>query len=195
MTLYFDDVQPGQQLATLTRVRFRPAHIMRWSAAVENWHRIHYDQTVRQGARQAPRRPDQRIVEAARPGATREGWARPRRLAVEDPVPLQADGRRLGHAERERRGDRETRRRTGSASWRARIALLNQRDEVRPPGFGSACCRSEAGARCPTRSCRSPPTQSSPLRPTDADDARRLSALRRPRTSATGRRSRSTTTR
>ena len=49
------------------------------------------------GARQAARRADQRVVEAARAGAAREGRARPRRLAVEDQVSLQEDGRRLGH--------------------------------------------------------------------------------------------------
>ena len=45
MTRYYEDVQPGRELSALDKGPITPAHIMRWSAAVENWHRIHYDQT------------------------------------------------------------------------------------------------------------------------------------------------------
>ena len=41
--LYFDDIEIGSELARLDKGRISPAHIMRWSAAVENFHRIHYD--------------------------------------------------------------------------------------------------------------------------------------------------------
>jgi acyl dehydratase len=34
----------GQELEPLTRGPLLPPHVMRWSAATENWHRIHYDQ-------------------------------------------------------------------------------------------------------------------------------------------------------
>ena len=41
--LFFDDVKVGDQLPELTRGPLSPMHLMRWSAAIENWHRIHYD--------------------------------------------------------------------------------------------------------------------------------------------------------
>lgn len=40
----FEDLAVGQEIACITRGPMTTAHIMRWSAAVENWHRIHYDQ-------------------------------------------------------------------------------------------------------------------------------------------------------
>lgn len=40
---YFEDVQVGDELTPLTRGPITTSHLMRWSAAIENWHRIHYD--------------------------------------------------------------------------------------------------------------------------------------------------------
>jgi acyl dehydratase len=42
--LYFDDVQVGQEMPPLVIGPMTPTHLFRWSAAIENWHRIHYDQ-------------------------------------------------------------------------------------------------------------------------------------------------------
>jgi acyl-CoA synthetase (AMP-forming)/AMP-acid ligase II/acyl dehydratase len=42
--LAYDDVSVGDQIPELRKGPMTPAHIMRWSAAIENWHRIHYDQ-------------------------------------------------------------------------------------------------------------------------------------------------------
>jgi acyl dehydratase len=39
----FEDIEIGQTIGTLTKGPMSPAHIMRWSSAMENWHRIHYD--------------------------------------------------------------------------------------------------------------------------------------------------------
>lgn len=39
----FDDVEIGQEIPPLVKGPMTTAHIMRWSAAMENWHRIHYD--------------------------------------------------------------------------------------------------------------------------------------------------------
>lgn len=39
----YEDVVVGQALHTLKKGPMSTAHIMRWSAAIENWHRIHYD--------------------------------------------------------------------------------------------------------------------------------------------------------
>jgi acyl dehydratase len=39
----FEDVAVGQEIPTVVKGPMTPAHIMRWSSAMENWHRIHYD--------------------------------------------------------------------------------------------------------------------------------------------------------
>ena len=39
-----EDLAAGQELPPLVRGPLLPPHLMRWSAAIENWHRIHYDQ-------------------------------------------------------------------------------------------------------------------------------------------------------
>jgi acyl dehydratase len=41
--LYFDDVAEGSDIPSIVKGPMSTAHIMRWSAAMENWHRIHYD--------------------------------------------------------------------------------------------------------------------------------------------------------
>lgn len=42
--IYFDEVEVGQELPPISKGPMTTMHIMRWSAAIENWHRIHYDQ-------------------------------------------------------------------------------------------------------------------------------------------------------
>jgi len=41
--LYFEDVNVGDDVTTLVKGPMTTTHLMRWSAAIENWHRIHYD--------------------------------------------------------------------------------------------------------------------------------------------------------
>jgi len=41
--VYFDDVAVGQAIPEVKKGPMTVAHIMRWSASMENWHRIHYD--------------------------------------------------------------------------------------------------------------------------------------------------------
>jgi acyl dehydratase len=41
--LAFEDVQVGQELPMLEKGPLTTAHLMRWSATMENWHKIHYD--------------------------------------------------------------------------------------------------------------------------------------------------------
>jgi acyl dehydratase len=43
--LYYDDVEIGQAMPPLVIGPLTPVHLFRWSAAIENWHRIHYDQS------------------------------------------------------------------------------------------------------------------------------------------------------
>lgn len=40
----FEDVSVGDELPGLHKGPLTPVHLMRWSAAMENWHRIHYDE-------------------------------------------------------------------------------------------------------------------------------------------------------
>jgi acyl dehydratase len=42
--VYFDDINIGDDVPTVEKGPMSPAHLMRWSAAIENWHRIHYDE-------------------------------------------------------------------------------------------------------------------------------------------------------
>ncbi len=41
--IYFEDVEVGAELPGLEKGPMTTAHLMRWSAAMENWHKIHYD--------------------------------------------------------------------------------------------------------------------------------------------------------
>lgn len=41
--LNYEDVSVGQEIPVVTKGPMTTAHIMRWSAAMENWHKIHYD--------------------------------------------------------------------------------------------------------------------------------------------------------
>jgi acyl dehydratase len=41
--LHYEDVSIGQDIPVVVKGPMTTAHIMRWSAAMENWHKIHYD--------------------------------------------------------------------------------------------------------------------------------------------------------
>jgi acyl dehydratase len=41
--IYFEDVTVGAEIPGLEKGPMTTAHLMRWSAAMENWHKIHYD--------------------------------------------------------------------------------------------------------------------------------------------------------
>ncbi|AUT70857.1 acyl dehydratase [Paraburkholderia hospita] len=41
--LCFEDVETGTEIPPVVKGPMTTAHIMRWSASMENWHRIHYD--------------------------------------------------------------------------------------------------------------------------------------------------------
>lgn len=45
VTPFYDDVAIGDELPRLRKGPLTTMHLMRWSAAMENWHRIHYDRT------------------------------------------------------------------------------------------------------------------------------------------------------
>lgn len=53
-SLYFDDVVVGAQLGSIDKGVMTTTHIMRWSAAIENFHRIHYDHPFATGHDKLP---------------------------------------------------------------------------------------------------------------------------------------------
>ena len=44
-TPFFDELSCGFEIV-LVKGPLTPVHLMRWSAAIENWHRIHYDRSL-----------------------------------------------------------------------------------------------------------------------------------------------------
>ncbi|MEO5671396.1 MAG: acyl dehydratase [Ramlibacter sp.] len=48
-TPFFEDVAAGMEVASLMKGPLTTVHLMRWSAAMENWHRIHYDHAFATG--------------------------------------------------------------------------------------------------------------------------------------------------
>jgi acyl dehydratase len=42
---YFDDARIGDELPSLVKGPLTLVHLVRWSGASENWHRIHYDRS------------------------------------------------------------------------------------------------------------------------------------------------------
>ena len=53
-TRYFDDVQDGESLVPLVKGPLSTIHLMRWSAAIEAWHKIHYDHPFATGHDKLP---------------------------------------------------------------------------------------------------------------------------------------------
>lgn len=52
--IYWEDVLEDQQLPDYSIGPITTTHIFRWSAAIENWHRIHYDKDFAVGHDQLP---------------------------------------------------------------------------------------------------------------------------------------------
>jgi acyl dehydratase len=77
---FFEDVQPGLDIPILDKGRLTTAHLMRWSAAMENWHRIHYDLPFTLEHEKLPglvingSLKQQFIVQALKDWAGRTGW-------------------------------------------------------------------------------------------------------------------------
>ena len=76
----FEDVSQGMELPFLEKGPLGPIHLFRWSAAMENWHRIHYD---RQFAVEHDKLQDllingslkqQFLVQLVKDWAGRDGW-------------------------------------------------------------------------------------------------------------------------
>ncbi len=50
----FESVTIGDEIPGLPKPHLTPMHVMRWSAASENWHRIHYDEKFAVGHDRLP---------------------------------------------------------------------------------------------------------------------------------------------
>jgi acyl dehydratase len=50
----FDDIEIGQDIPKVEKGPLTPMHLVRWSAAMENWHRIHYDREFATGHDRLP---------------------------------------------------------------------------------------------------------------------------------------------
>jgi acyl dehydratase len=53
-TLYFEDVAVGDEPPKLVKGPLTTVHLMRWSASIENWHKIHYDHPFATGHDKLP---------------------------------------------------------------------------------------------------------------------------------------------
>jgi len=53
-TIFYEDVELGSELPRLAKGPLTTAHLMRWSAAMENWHKIHYDRPFALGHERLP---------------------------------------------------------------------------------------------------------------------------------------------
>lgn len=144
----FARLEIGQRLATLDKGVITTAHIMRWSAAVENFHRIHYDQAFATGHDKLPdvlingSWKQHVLVQLVKDGLGPQGWlwrlkfrykkmdvARDSLRAVADVVAKQAIGD-LGFVT-------------------LRLALLNQNDEVSTAGHAIGVLPAKAGVSVP----------------------------------------------
>jgi acyl dehydratase len=78
---YFEDVAEGTDVVPLRKGPLTTVHLMRWSAAMENWHKIHYDQTFTVEHDKLPGLlvngsfKQQFILQLLKDFAGREGWA------------------------------------------------------------------------------------------------------------------------
>ena len=76
----FDDTRVGDEIPMLRKGPLTTAHLMRWSAAIENWHKIHYDETFTREHEKLPgllvngTLKQQFIVEALTDWAGPRGW-------------------------------------------------------------------------------------------------------------------------
>lgn len=141
-------LEAGQRIATLDKGVITTAHIMRWSAAVENFHRIHYDQAFATGHDKLPgvlingSWKQHVLVQLVKDGLGPQGWLwrlkfRYRKMDVAGDA-LRAVAEVVA---RQTIGD------LGFVTLR--VVLLNQQDEVSTAGHAIGVLPAHAGARVP----------------------------------------------
>lgn len=146
--LCFEDVSVGDELPPLVRGPITTSHLMRWSAAIENWHRIHYDHPF---ATEHDRLPgllvngtwkQHFLVQLVRGWAEPSGWLAHVKMSFRgmDVVgdTLTAWGRVTEVEERE-----------GLGFVSLEIGIRNQRDEESTPGSATVVLPLRGGAQVP----------------------------------------------
>ncbi|UCE31641.1 MAG: MaoC family dehydratase [Burkholderiales bacterium] len=133
-TVYFEDLAVGERIGSLDKGRMTTAHIMRWSAAVENWHRIHYDWRF---ATEHDKLPDVLIngswkqhvlVQLVKDSLGDGGWLWKIRFRYKR-MDIAGDSIRAGAEVLERQEI------DGLGFVTVRVALTNQNDEISTAGF------------------------------------------------------------
>jgi acyl dehydratase len=157
--LSFDTIDVGERLATLDKGVITTAHIMRWSACVENWHRIHYDQAFATGHDKLPSVlingswKQHVLVQLVKDGLGDQGWLwRMKFRYLRMDVACDALSAVADVVDKQVIGD------LGFVT--VSIALLNQRDEVSTAGHAIGVLPLGAGQAVPY-----------PFKPSDAQRA------------------------
>jgi acyl dehydratase len=144
----FEDLAVGDAIPDLVKGPLTPAHLMRWSAAVENWHRIHYDAGFATGHDGLPERvvngsfKQHVLVQLVRDWAGPAGWLwrigfQFRGMDLVDDT-LTAFGAIAGVREAD-----------GLGVVDLEIGLRNQRGELNTPGHATAVLPLEGGRPVP----------------------------------------------
>jgi acyl dehydratase len=148
MALCFDDFPTGAKLPTLTKGPMSPAHVMRWSAATENFHRIHYDRPF---ATEHDKLPDilvngswkqHVLVQLMKDGLGPLGWLW--KIQFRYKMMDVAWDTLTAHAEVIDRREID-----GLGFVHCRIALLNQRHQVSTAGFAVGVVPLKGGRAVP----------------------------------------------
>lgn len=144
----FAALEVGQRLATLDKGVITTAHIMRWSAAVENFHRIHYDQAFATGHDKLPgvlingSWKQHVLVQLVKDGLGPQGWLWRLKFRYRK-MDLAGDAMR---AVADVVGKREV---GGLGFVTLRVVLLNPSDEVSTAGHAIGVLPVRPGERVP----------------------------------------------
>jgi acyl dehydratase len=146
--IFFEDVKVGDELPSLVRGPLTTVHLMRWSAAIENWHRIHYDQRF---AVEHDGLPDLLVngswkqhflVQLMREWLEPQGWLARIKISFRG---MDLAGDTLTAWGRVT----ETEERDGLGLVSCELGIRNQRDEENTPGTAVGVLPLRAGARVP----------------------------------------------
>lgn len=148
MAITWNDAKPGALAGSLDKGVMTTAHIMRWSAAVENWHRIHYDWRFATGHDKLPdvlingSWKQHVMVQLVKDALGADGWLykikfRYKKMDV------------AGDAIRARAEVVDKREVEGLGFVTLRITLTNQKDEVSTAGYAIGVLPLPGGRKVP----------------------------------------------
>ena len=148
MAMQWKDMTVGARIGELDKGTITTSHIMRWSAAVENWHRIHYDYRFATGHDKLPdvlingSWKQHVLVQLAKDALGPDGWLWKIKFRYKK-MDIAGDGIR-GSAEVVARQEID-----GLGFITLRIALTNQNGEVSTAGFAIGVMPLPGGAKVP----------------------------------------------